>query len=58
MGKKTATAPRPLGKVDRDSAEYVCLECPLPECDENSLGCRYRVLRPKQDQYARKRERK
>ena len=31
-----------------DGPEMVCLNCPLPECDENAIGCRYRVLRPGQ----------
>lgn len=32
--------------TQQSAAEYVCLECPLPECDENNIGCRYRVLCP------------
>ncbi len=30
----------------KSNVEYVCLSCTLPECDENNIGCRYRVLRP------------
>ena len=24
---------------EKDIAEFVCLDCPLPRCDESSLSC-------------------
>lgn len=41
------SAPRPNGQ--KNAAEYVCLTCPLPECDETDAGCLYRQQRPRQN---------